>query len=313
MKAKAIVAVVAVLFAGWMAGMARADFSLYGSEQLTVNTTHHQYGWLYNQSTATITGPGGVLYLYSNNTSTVNISGGTVSQPRAYDTSTVNMSGGSMSRLEAYDTSTVNISGGEGRELYAYESSTVKMLGGTVNDLRAYNSSAVDMSGGTAWTYLLAYDTSTVKMSGGAVKYHLSARHTSTVAISGGTVSWLFPQDSSTVNISGGTVYQLVPLDSSTVNVSGGTVVYDLDARNTSTVTFHGQDFILGTGLSLNGDRVLGTGTLSGKWFDGTAWAVNISRNDASATIRVVPEPATVSLLALGGLAVMRRRAKRLR
>jgi hypothetical protein len=87
--------------------------------------------------------------------------------------------------------------------------------------------------------------------------------------------------------------------------------VSSLDARNTSTVTFDGQDFILGTGLSLKSDRVLGTGTLSGKWFDGTAWAVNISRNDTSATIRAIPEPATLSLLALGGLAMIRRRRGR--
>jgi len=73
-------------------------------------------------------------------------------------------------------------------------------------------------------------------------------------------------------------------------------------------VTFHAQDFVLGTGLSLDGDRVLGTGILSGKWFDGTPWTVTIGQNDPGATILAIPEPATLSLLALCGLEVFRRR-----
>jgi len=88
--------------------------------------------------------------------------------------------------------------------------------------------------------------------------------------------------------------------------------VTELRARDTSTVTFDGQDFILGTGLSLDGDKVLGTGGLSGTWMDGTSWTVNITLHDAGATILAIPEPATLSLLALGGLAMLRRRSKRL-
>jgi hypothetical protein len=59
------------------------------------------------------------------------------------------------------------------------------------------------------------------------------------------------------------------------------------------------------------GERVLGTGLLSGEWFDGTRWTVNIQTNASGATILAIPEPATLSLLALGGLAVMRRRRRK--
>jgi hypothetical protein len=41
---------------------------------------------------------------------------------------------------------------------------------------------------------------------------------------------------------------------------------------------------------------------MSGEWFDGTPWSVNIAANDVGATIMAVPEPATFSLLALGVL-----------
>jgi hypothetical protein len=86
--------------------------------------------------------------------------------------------------------------------------------------------------------------------------------------------------------------------------------VSDLYARDTSVVTFHGRDFSVHGALQWDGDRVLGTGLLTGEWTDGTLWAVNIMENDAGATIRAIPDPATLSLLALGGaLALLRRRS----
>jgi len=43
---------------------------------------------------------------------------------------------------------------------------------------------------------------------------------------------------------------------------------------------------------------------------NGTPWTVTISQNDTGATILAIPEPATLTLLALGGLAVIRCRRK---
>jgi len=56
--------------------------------------------------------------------------------------------------------------------------------------------------------------------------------------------------------------------------------------------------------------KVLGRGVLTGKWRDGTSWFTNIFRNDSTTPILAIPEPATISLLALGGLAVLRRRRR---
>jgi len=135
------------------------------------------------------------------------------------------------------------------------------------------------------------------------------------VDISGGSVRTLNAYDSSAVKLSGGLVTYLDTRDSSTVDISGGLMIHDgsvtaLRAYGTSVVTFHTRDFHTHGELWLDGDRVLGTGFLSGKWFDGTSWGVTITDNAVGATILAIPEPATLSLLALGGAALVRRRRK---
>jgi hypothetical protein len=261
MKAKATGTVV-LLLAGWMAGTARADFTLRGNQQVTVNTAAHEYGVLYDQSKAWIVAGGYVsARLSALHDSTAYMSDGFVQSFASYNNGTVNISGGSVIHIDAWMFSTVNFSGGTlNGPLYAFDSSIVNISGGWVRE--GIQSPILGVWAG---------DTSTVNISGGNVNAHVYAGGTSTVNISGGSVSYLCASDS-------------------------------------VAVTFDGKDFILGTGLSLSGYRVLGTGTLSGKWMDGTAWATTISVHDAGAIILAIPEPATLSLLALGGLAVMRRR-----
>ena len=160
--------------------------------------------------------------------------------------------------------------------------------GGSVDWLFAYNFSTVNMSdGGTEKIY--AYNSSTVNMSYGCVDEYLWAHDSSNVNISGGNVDYLGADDSSTVNISGGHMF-------------------GLGALNSSVVTFHGRNFRGSGGLILYGDSVLSTGTLSGEWFDGTQWWVTIGHLDPTATIRAIPEPATLLLLGLGAVMLRKRR-----
>ena len=59
--------------------------------------------------------------------------------------------------------------------------------------------------------------------------------------------------------------------------------------------TFIGRDFHVGDGLSLDGDRVRGTGNLNGEWVDGTRWVVNIEAN-SSTILAVTPAPGDADL-----------------
>ena len=235
-----VLAALALVLSGPLAKEGRADFTLWDGEQLSV-TAYHSQGMLYDESRVWIVSGGRI--------------GGAI---RAHDTSTVDISGGSVSDLYAYETSTISISSG--------------------NELT-----------NVAVSVLYAYNTSIVNMSGGLVPGGLNAFNSSVVNISGGSVG-VYACDTSSVNISGGEVFAYA-CGTSTVDISGGSMAY-LYANDTSNVTFIVQNFRLGDGLSLDGDRVRGTGFLSGEWYDGTRWTVDIKGNSADATILVTtPDP----------------------
>jgi len=248
---------------GPLAGESRGDFILRDDEQLIVSS-HHNQGVLFDRSRVSIVSGGSVTDLYAYNSSTVGISAGSVTYIYAWDSSAVNMSGGSVGALIANDSSAVAISG---------ISSPLQSVG-----------------------ILNANDSSAVAISGGAVK-ELNASNYSTVDISGGSVGFdssrvsLRTNNSSRVGISGGSVAFLVASDSSAVAISGGSIT-TLKAMPSSAVTFYGQNFRVAGGLAFDGERVLGTGTLSGEWIDGTRWVVNITYSNLTATILAIPESA---------------------
>ena len=272
---------VAFLLVGSPVREAKGDFTLWLDDQLTVNTVQNA-GMLYDWSQVHVVSGGSVGRISAFHYSIVDVSGGTVG------------SGGFESTVYAYDSSTVNISYGSVAALTATNSSTVNICGGSVGGwLNAFNSSTVDISGGSV---------------GG-----LYARDSSSVDISGGSVGGLGPNayacDSSSLDMSGGSVSNLYASNSSSVDISGGSISGSLYASDSSTVTLVARNFRLGVGLSLDGDRVLGTGHLGGEWLDGTRWMMNIGTNAPGATILAsVPSPGDANgdgLVDVGDLGIL--------
>lgn len=312
MKAQHIL--IATVFILTVAGNGRADFVLDGVQHLDV-TSSHSAGVLWESSSADVQAGGSVTNAHLNDDAVLTVSGGNVRDLDARNASRITISSGMISNiLHAYDASAVTISGwgGVSSALYAHNDSTVDISDGWAISLSAYNDATVNVSGGTVH-HLETNNDSTADISDGRI-YSLKAHDTSSVVLSGGTVSdidrGLSAFGASTVAISGGSVAGYVNAwNTSTMDISGGTISV-LNAYEESSVTIHGFDFRATGGLSLDGEIVLGTGVLTGKWSDGTSWIMPIQGNDSGATIRVVPEPATLSLLALSGLAFLRRRRR---
>ena len=280
-------------------GATQADFVLTGNEHLNI-TSPHTTGAMFDSSTADLLIGGSVENAYVNDDALLRVldypdgvSGESVEYLYAYDTCTVDVAGGHVYRQETYGSSSIGVSGGTVANLYAYDTSSVDVSDGTVMSAWAYGDSSVVVSHGALST-LWAYGSSNATVSGGSFSHSLRG------------------YDSSIVEVSGGDITGLSAVNSADVSLSGGSVA-DLYAFDTSSVTFYGYDFNATAGLQIDGNVVLGTGLLTGKWADGTAWLIPISVHDPGATILVVPEPATVSLLALGGVAMLgrRRRPKR--
>ena len=297
--------VAVLLLIGPLAPEGRGNFSLWNDEQFTVST-YHSGGTLYDESRVKIVSGGEVDDLDAYDTSTVDISGGSVAVDNfldAYDSSTVDISWGSVGYIRAYETSTVDISGGSVHYLRPYNTSTVHISNGLVSQIDTYDTSTVNISGGSVAMGSSFYAYGTVNISGGSVDNLLNAYGTvnmsgsgsvdyivayGTVHISGGSVdNNLSAASTSVVDISGGSVAYIQAYDNSTVDISGG-AVDNLHVRNGSTATLTGRNFRFGEGLSLSNNRVLGTGFLSGEWCDGTRWAINITGNASEATILAI-------------------------
>jgi hypothetical protein len=332
---------VAMILVGLLAGQALGDFTLTDHQQLTVDT-YYENGWLYDTSQATIV-PGGQVSneLYTYNSSTANVSGGSVNVFLAHDSSTVRVYSGSVWCSDGYESSTVNVSGGTvSGALEAWNSIVLNVSGGAVSRLFAHQSSTVNISGGSVGNDVMeviaAGDSSVINVSGGSINSPIRASDISIVNFSGGSMDlpcFLEANGHSIVNFSGGHVFALEASGHGHIEMTGGTVIaalsvadsgtmdihggflrgfpeepsFELSACNHGWVAFYGYDFVLGEGLSRDGDRILGTGYLSGEWWNGTPWTVDIFCNAPTATI-LIPEPATSALFGLGCLMMVRRR-----
>ncbi len=284
------------------------NFTLTGNHHLDI-IEYYINGYLYDFSTANVNLYKRVDKVKTYNGSTLNVSGGKVGVLKAYNDSTVNVSGGGVGVLKAYNDSIANISSGRLNSLEAGDNVTVNVYGeGSVVVIDALNSSTVNISGGYLEN-INAYDRSTVNISGGSNSW-LDASGNATINISGGDIVSFFAVENSIVNISGGSFDAIVTDDSSIMNISGGNISQFLRVTGDSTVIFDGYDFILGEGLSWDIDSqiILGTGILTGKWFDDTSFVIPILDNASTATIMAIPEPTTVALLGLGVVGVLRKR-----
>jgi len=176
----------------------------------------------------------------------------------------------------------------------------------TVATLAAHGVTVTPGTVGVISQDLATFENSVATVTGGKLD-RLTAGDHSVVTVTGGELSSLVPDHYSAVTMTGGQVGMLETRAASATDVWGGKVV-TVRASN-GTLTIHGMDFSLGSGLSLSGDKLLGQGVLGGKWLDGTPWSMDILSNNSAADILLVPEPASLLVMMAAGLpAVLKRR-----
>jgi len=160
----------------------------------------------------------------------------------------------------------------------AYDASTVNVTAGEINGLSAHEFSTANVSGGTVLT-LAAYDSGTVKLFPNGTVFSLDAAGTARAYMSGGITEYVRTGDSSTMNLYGGTIANYINAwDSSTINVYGYGFSYSP------------------SGGSWNG------GQLSGFWLDHSPFSIDLYGTESYSHVNLIPEPATILLVALGGL-----------
>jgi hypothetical protein len=175
--------------------------------------------------------------------------------------------------------------------------------GGVGRGLKVYGTS-VDISDGSVGKYFLARSGSTVNISGGVVELGMRLLQ-SDATITGGTMIGFDAFTGSTVDISGGAVDQIGANAGSTINLAGLSFILD-GVDLTSILT-------LGESLTINDRDVLLEGLLA----DGSPFSFDLNSTDtvpfsffdsnATLTVTLVPEPGSVVLLGVSGMAVLRR------
>jgi len=175
--------------------------------------------------------------------------------------------------------------------------------GGIVMDLIAHGHATISITGGTVTGRLAAANNSQISITAGDVGWEISAHHNAFVTIAGGMVtSDLTPDLRTNYN---GTIY--------------------LDGSDFEVTDLNGNVTILSNGNKLSDFGTLVewrpqgdiwdyyTGTITGTLADGSTLASefeisNTGFYEGTGDIVITPEPATVFLLGLGGLALIRRR-----
>ncbi len=255
------------------------------------------------------------------------------------------LAGSSAVSIRTYHNAVLDFAGSTNTDIVAHGSSTVTLLaGGHTNfGLAAHDDAVLNLLGGTVGEGVVLDGSAIGCLDGATVMYDMVIRDSASLEIKSGAIGanagsfpWgLYVDGSSAVAVSGGSIAShCVVRGISVVSLSGGVIGGDLQVYDSGTMYLEGTGFtVTANGVTtslLPGDRLSDygqyvdpygqggdhwSGVVSGTLADGTALTCLFAIFDKSPVdgqglpdIVVVPEPGTLGLLAVCGLAILRRR-----
>lgn len=236
------------------------------------------------------------------------------SELHCYQDGRINIKGGSVSGfLFAFDNSLTTMTGGSVG--YLYSSGNVAMIGGNVGSLAAEGDSLTTMTGGSVGQ-LSANTNGHILISGGTVLGEMTTCNNSSIMMTGGSVGHLYAYNDSLITMTGGSAGYLEADGHGRINWSGGTIQGQLILTNDAILSIAGSNFAI-DGIPYGSNGIMGIlgqpsnhepwRTITGVLADGS----NINSQfqlGYDARIVLVPEPATIGLLALGAVGLLRRK-----
>ena len=181
--------------------------------------------------------------------------------------------------------------------------------------LRGYEDSIINIFDGPIG-HVYAYDNCQLTITGGVINTAVYPSDNSQIFISGGSILSLDTSDNSYSEISGGSISSLILRGNAHVELLGGAISNELQVQANSTLLIYGSDFevdgqpvgfgeitsILGGNFINEPHRYL-TGILANGGIVDNGFRIGYN-----AKIVLVPEPATLLLLSLGGLVLRKKR-----
>ena len=214
---------------------------------------------------------------------------------------------GSATWMDVWDTSQINITGGSiFAQLFVHDDSIVTFSSGVIgNAFEVMGNSQTTITGGSIGANFQSNDYAEASISNTSIGYEMSIQDYSRISIDTTTVydivnTW----HNSSLDIFGGDMLDnVVARNNSSIDITGGNLYGIIDCYDDAVITLYGSNFNFPYGTITNSTGIL-TGTLSnGDLIDNRFYVHD------NASIVLVPEPATLLLLGLGG--ILLRRAKR--